>query len=74
MALRFRPGALADLRVAAGLSRDRLAAMSGVSRVSIFMAETGRTLPRPETVKSLADALGISTTDLYDEVPSEDVA
>jgi DNA-binding XRE family transcriptional regulator len=73
MPLRFRPEVLERARLEAGLSRDALAAPSKVSRVTIFMVETGRTVPRPETVKALADALGIAVADLYDEV-AEDVA
>ena len=74
MPLRFRPEVLERVRIEAGFSRDRLAAKSGVSRVSIWNAERRVSeTPRPETIKALADALGISTSELY-EVDAEDVA
>lgn len=75
MPLRFRPEVLEMARREAGISRDRLAAKAGVSRVSVWNVERRVSeSPRPETVKALADALGVPIADLYEEIASEDVA
>lgn len=75
MPLRFRPEVLERARVEAGLSRDRLALMAGVGRVSVWNAERrGSESPRPETVKALADALGLPIAELYEEVGMTDGA
>ena len=51
---------LRRLRLAAGLSQEELAERSGLSRRGISALETGyRATPRPETVRLLADALGL---------------
>lgn len=68
MPLRFRPEVLERARREQGLSRDKLASLSGVSRVSVWNAERGVTRdPWPANVKALADALGIDVADLYEE-------
>jgi predicted ATPase/DNA-binding CsgD family transcriptional regulator/transcriptional regulator with XRE-family HTH domain len=56
---RFGP-LLRRLRLVAGLSQEELAERSGLSRRGISALETGyRATPRPETVRLLADALGL---------------
>lgn len=68
MPLRFLPDVLERARREQGLSRDKLASLSGVARVSIWNAERGVSQdPRPDTIKALADALGLDVADLYEE-------
>jgi transcriptional regulator with XRE-family HTH domain len=56
------------LREARGeMTRFELAVKSGVSTNAIFRAETGKVQPRIETVRLLADALGVTLSDLLDE-------
>ena len=56
---RFGP-LLRRLRLVAGLSQEELAKRSGLSARGISALETGyRATPRPETVRLLADALGL---------------
>jgi predicted ATPase/transcriptional regulator with XRE-family HTH domain len=56
---RFGP-LLRRLRLVAGLSQEELAERSGLSGRGISALETGyRATPRPETVRLLADALGL---------------
>ena len=56
---RFGP-LLRRLRLVAGLSQEELAERSGLSARGISALETGyRATPRPETVRLLADALGL---------------
>ncbi|MDF3043242.1 MAG: hypothetical protein K0Q71_5948, partial [Thermomicrobiales bacterium] len=51
---------LRRLRLVAGLSQEELAERSGLSARGISALETGyRATPRPETVRLLADALGL---------------
>src|SRR5918995_2110091 len=51
---------LRRLRLVAGLSQEELAERSGLSGRGISALETGyRATPRPETVRLLADALGL---------------
>src|SRR5918993_333652 len=58
-AVRFGP-LLRRLRLVAGLSQEELAERSGLSGRGISALETGyRATPRPETVRLLADALGL---------------
>ena len=56
---RFGP-LLRRLRLVAGLSQEELAERAGLSGRGISDLETGcRATPRPETVRLLADALGL---------------
>lgn len=55
---------MANLRAAKGMSQELLAALSGVSRQSIFNIETGRVLPRWPTLMRLVRAMGVSGVEL----------
>jgi transcriptional regulator with XRE-family HTH domain len=55
---------LADLRRTRGLTQERLSALSGVSRESIYRLEGGRRGAMPDTLWKLALALGVSPEDL----------
>jgi excisionase family DNA binding protein len=51
---------LRQLREAAGLNQQQLAAASGLTHEAISRLEAGRYAPRGESVRRLADALGIA--------------
>ena len=51
---------LADIRRRKGLTLDRLAVLSSVSRASISAIERGADNPRVQTLWNLADALGVN--------------
>jgi len=72
MPLHFRREVLERARLDAGLSRDKLAQLADVGRVTVYMVESGKTSPRPETVKAFADALGLPVAELYAETPDLD--
>jgi len=55
---------LADLRRTRGLTQERLSALSGVSRESIYRLEGGRRGALPDTMWKLALALRVSPEDL----------
>ncbi len=56
--------ALRRLRLVAGLSQEELAERAGVSARGVSDLERGlRTTPRPDTVRRLADALGLEPDD-----------
>ena len=55
---------LAHERQARGLTQEQLAEASGVHRVTIARIETGEVSPKAETLKRLADALGVLVDDL----------
>lgn len=55
---------LAELRIAAGLTQNQLAAAMGVDRTAISKWETGEALPRTDKLKSLAKALNCSIDEL----------
>lgn len=55
---------LAELRIAAGLTQNQLAAAMGVNRTAISKWETGKALPRTDKLKSLAKALNCSIDEL----------
>ncbi|HZB51280.1 MAG TPA: AAA family ATPase, partial [Mycobacteriales bacterium] len=61
------PGALRRRRLAARLSQERLAELSGISARAIRDMERGRVCrPRPESVRLLGAALGLTGSDLVD--------
>ena len=67
--MRYRKGVrniarLADVRQAHGMTQEELAKASGVHRVTIARIETGEVSPMAETLKRLADALGVLVDDL----------
>ena len=55
---------LKKYRILAGLTQAELAERVGMHRVSIVELEGGKRLPRPRTLKKLADALGVDTREL----------
>ena len=57
---------LTRLREQRGLSRAELEAMSGVSDISIYVAETRRRNLQVNTIRKLAEALGVSMGELLD--------
>lgn len=58
---------LADVRKAHDMTQEQLADASGVHRVTIARIETGETSPKAETLKRLADTLGVLVDDLLDK-------
>lgn len=57
--------AIKELRIAKGLSQVELAQVSGVPQQTISAAESGKTVPRVDTLLALSDALGVSPNDIY---------
>ena len=55
---------LAEVRQAHGMTQEQLAAATGVHRVTIARIETGDVSPKAETLKRIADALGVLVDDL----------
>lgn len=49
-----------------GITAVELAKRTGTERSTIARIETGRTNPTASTLKSIADALGISFVELFD--------
>ena len=60
--------ALRVRRETVGLTRRQLAALSDVSFDSLYAIETGRRLPNLSTLLKLADAFGVTSRDLLEEV------
>jgi transcriptional regulator with XRE-family HTH domain len=56
------------LRLRRGLSQVDLAARAGVNRTVIINAENGRRQIRPSTVRKIARALGVTPTELWEEL------
>ena len=52
------------LRLAAGLSQERVAAAAEIRSMTLSNIESGRSMPRTSTVASLARALGLEATQL----------
>ena len=52
-------------RKQANLTQKKLGIKSGCSEINIRQYEAGRYTPKPEAGKRIADALGISVSDLY---------
>ena len=57
---------LRELRAAAGLSLDALAAKSGVSRSNISLIERGQSSPTAVVLDKLSSALGVSVASLFE--------
>ncbi len=51
-------------RQARGMSQSELARRSGVGRTTIVLAEGGRRIPRPSTMRRIAWTLGVSLDQL----------
>lgn len=62
-----RQTALRRARVEAGLGVDRLAALAGVSRQTIWRAERGLSTPLPVVRDSLAAVLGVDPAAIWPE-------
>ena len=60
---------LRALRVAAGLSQEKLGELARLDRTYISSAERGRRNVSLEAIVRLADALGISPRDFFDFQP-----
>jgi transcriptional regulator with XRE-family HTH domain len=58
---------LAEVRQAHGFTQEQLAEATGVHRVTIARIETGEVSPKVETLKRLADALGVLVDDLIEK-------
>jgi transcriptional regulator with XRE-family HTH domain len=58
---------LADLRRAAGLSQSQLAGIVGVDETAVSHWETGRSAPSGTRLEAVADALGVTVSDLFRE-------
>lgn len=52
--------AMRAAREKAGLSRNKLARMTGIPTVYLYRYENGESLPKVDTAEMLADTLGIS--------------
>jgi Zn-dependent peptidase ImmA (M78 family)/DNA-binding XRE family transcriptional regulator len=61
---------LQRLRLARGLSQDKLAQVAGISRIAYINIERCQSEPRVDTVRALAKALGVRVPELLVEVPT----
>lgn len=61
---------LKELREAHGMSMRALAQRSGLSANALSMIERGRASPSVSTLSKLAEALGISITEFFGQVPT----
>lgn len=57
-------GNLRRIRVAKGLSQEKAAELSGISRPAYRNIETGESTPKVSTLQSIADGLGVKLQDL----------
>jgi transcriptional regulator with XRE-family HTH domain len=57
---------LVELRINEGLSQRQLAARAGISNTSVWTLERGGGV-RPQTLKKIADVLGVKPMDLMKE-------
>jgi transcriptional regulator with XRE-family HTH domain len=57
---------LVELRKVAGLSKYRLAELTGITRQALSLLETGQREPNWDTVQRLAKALGVDSTAFED--------
>lgn len=62
---------LRRFRTASGVSQEELALRAGVDRTFISRLERGERQPTITTLISIADALGVSATDLVGETEVE---
>lgn len=60
---------LQKLRRAQGLSQDKLALAAGISRIAYLNIERRQSEPRADTLRALANALGVRMPDLLVEAP-----
>lgn len=59
---------LAKLRKSKGLSQEELADRAGLHAVAITYIETGKRLPKLNTVYKLASGLGVSVEELFKDL------
>lgn len=64
---------LVAARKAKKLSQESLSKISGVSQSAISFIEKGMRSPTEETMKLLADALGVAVTDLMDNAQKKPI-
>lgn len=69
MSLEILSHNLQRLRLARGLSQDKLAQAAGISRVTYVKIERQQVEPRAQTVRALARALNVSVPDLLVPAP-----
>jgi transcriptional regulator with XRE-family HTH domain len=67
---------LAAQRMRAGLSQEELADRADMHRTAISLSETGKRVPRLDTLLKLAGALGVSVGTLVDGIsfPGSDIS
>jgi transcriptional regulator with XRE-family HTH domain len=56
--------AIRDLRVKAGYSQDKLVGETGISRSQLYFIESGRCVPRVETMEKIASVLHMRVSDI----------
>ncbi len=56
--------AIKDLRTKAGFSQDKLVAQTGISRSQLYFIESGRCVPRVETMEKIASVLNVKVSDI----------
>ncbi len=56
--------AIRDLRVRAGYSQDKLVKETGISRSQVYFIESGRCVPRIETIEKIAAVLNMRVSDI----------
>ena len=62
----FDPARLAALRERAVLTQKELAARAGVSQLAVHNIESGKSEPRPATIRKIARALGVKPQELLE--------
>ena len=62
---------LRRFRKVAGLSQEELAFRADIHRTQISFIESGKRMPRLDTLVKLAGALGVTTNDLVDGITWE---
>ena len=65
---------LKEIRIERGLSQNKLALLSGLSRQAIAFIEQGKKSPTLGTLQKLADALNVSVSMLISENQSDQKA
>ncbi len=56
--------AIRDLRLKAGYSQDKLVAQTGISRSQLYFIESGRCVPRIETIEKIGNVLNMKVSDV----------
>ncbi len=56
--------AIRDLRLKGGYSQDKLVAKTGISRSQLYFIESGRCVPRIETIEKIASILSMKVSDV----------